>query len=370
MELRGPRYLSRPISALSIPAQGFRETLPRRAWGRKRSRVIMKAKVIRELGVSGERRCTELIDGEYNPPSPLLPPSLPSILALPSFPSPLSLAVAGFPMHLVSVAGQETCLVLPREKLAFDIGRCPQRAVGVETVLLTHCHMDHVGGLPFHVASRQLLNLSASRVAFPAPNADALESLMAVHRQLDGCDMRWNPLPSKPGDVIPLKGTLVAKVFPTHHPVPSHGYVICDVRHKLRPEYVGRPGAEIGALRQQGIEVTFPTEAPMVAFTGDTDRRWLTSTSATHPEVFRVRLLIMECTFVDDATTPESAMDYGHLHVDDLVEHVEMFREVGHLLLVHFSARYKRSEVVRELEARIPPWLQEKTSVLLEGYNG
>ena len=108
----------------------------------------------------------------------------------------------------------------------------------------------------------------------------------------------------------------------------------------------------------------------MVAFTGDTDRRWLTSTSATHPEVFRVRLLIMECTFVDDATTPESAMDYGHLHVDDLVEHVEMFLEVGHLLLVHFSARYKRSEVVRELEARIPPWLQEKTSVLLEGYNG
>ena len=49
---------------------------------------------------------------------------------------------------------QETCIILPRLKLAFDIGRCPQRSVFQQTVLVSHGHLDHIGGLPFHVASR------------------------------------------------------------------------------------------------------------------------------------------------------------------------------------------------------------------------
>jgi len=51
---------------------------------------------------------------------------------------------------------QETCIVVPRAKVAFDIGRCPQRAVFQQTVLISHGHLDHVGGLPFHVASRSV----------------------------------------------------------------------------------------------------------------------------------------------------------------------------------------------------------------------
>lgn len=49
---------------------------------------------------------------------------------------------------------QETCVILPRLKLAFDAGRCPQRSVYASTVLLTHGHLDHAGGLPCHAASR------------------------------------------------------------------------------------------------------------------------------------------------------------------------------------------------------------------------
>ena len=145
-------------------------------------------------------------------------------------------------MFAVSVAGQETCIVLPREKVCFDIGRCPQRAVGVETVLVSHAHMDHIGGINFHIASRQLLGLSQSRVALPRPNAAALEALCAAHRDLDGCDMRLEAVPMAPGEDLPLKGTLVARAFPTTHPVPSQGYLILDVRKKLKDEFNGLPG--------------------------------------------------------------------------------------------------------------------------------
>ena len=33
---------------------------------------------------------------------------------------------------------------MPQFKVAFDIGRCPQKAVYMETVLFSHCHLDHV----------------------------------------------------------------------------------------------------------------------------------------------------------------------------------------------------------------------------------
>jgi ribonuclease Z len=49
---------------------------------------------------------------------------------------------------------QETCLILPRCKLALDIGRCPQQAVYQQTVLITHGHLDHIGGVTFHSSSR------------------------------------------------------------------------------------------------------------------------------------------------------------------------------------------------------------------------
>ena len=76
----------------------------------------------------------------------------------------------------------------------------------------------------------------------------------------------------------------------------------------------------------------------------------------------------MECTFVDDATTPENALEFGHMHIRHLLDNIEAFRDVGHVMLIHFSARYKRQEIVEHTERQLPDWFKAKCTLLLEGY--
>lgn len=81
-----------------------------------------------------------------------------------------------------SVIGlQETCIILPQLRLVFDTGRCPHRAVYQRTVLLTHAHMDHIGGLPFHISTRCCFSLTE-----PFPSRIRACSLREAQKQRQG----------------------------------------------------------------------------------------------------------------------------------------------------------------------------------------
>jgi len=100
-------------------------------------------------------------------------------------------------MEGISIGGQETCIMLPKLDCAFDSGRCPQRAVYQGTVCISHCHMDHIGGIPSHISSRQMSSLSPTNILAPPENTDDIRDLIDVYRKLDGSDMPCNiqPLP-------------------------------------------------------------------------------------------------------------------------------------------------------------------------------
>ena len=123
----------------------------------------------------------------------------------------------------VSIGGQETCIILPSLRLAFDIGRCPQRAVYMETLCVSHCHMDHVGGAGFHAASRGMLSLPPPTFLLPPPALPALARLFEALRELDGgSDLAYLPVSLAPGGEHALAGGRhVLRPFPTVHPVPS-----------------------------------------------------------------------------------------------------------------------------------------------------
>ena len=57
------------------------------------------------------------------------------------------LNIEGYPVGGLSIGGHETCIIFPSLKVAFDIGRCPPRAVSQDFLLISHAHMDHIVSL-------------------------------------------------------------------------------------------------------------------------------------------------------------------------------------------------------------------------------
>ena len=66
-----------------------------------------------------------------------------------------------------------------------------------------------------------------------------------------------------------------------------------------------------------------------------------------------------ELSFIRASHKREKIHKFGHMHLDDFIERQHRFK--NELLIVgHFSTRYHPSEVLRTLEAKLPPTLRAK----------
>jgi ribonuclease Z len=273
------------------------------------------------------------------------------------------LELAGVEVGGLSIGGLETCILLPRAKLAFDIGRCPDAALNAHTVLFTHAHMDHMGGVAWHAATRALRRMPPPTYVVPRENAEAFAELFAAWRKLDRSDLAHELVPLGPGEELELAPDLVARPFLSSHRVFCQGYGLWRRTKHLLPEHTGKDGGEIARLKRAGVPIEEERWIPELAFTGDTKIEVV----AREEVVRKARVLVMEVTFLDDRVSVEECRAKGHVHIDEVAAHADLFENEA-LLLTHFSARYTQDEIVSLLDERLPPALRERVTPLLAGH--
>lgn len=275
------------------------------------------------------------------------------------------LHLAGHAVQGVSIGGLETCIDLPGQKLAFDVGRGAEFAVPRATVAFTHAHMDHMGGVAWHCATRSLRGMGPPTYLVPREDAQAFGELFAVWRRLDRSDLEHEVVAIGPGERHELGKQRVLQAFRSPHRVPCQGYAVLARRSKLKPEHRGLPPDELGRLREAGVALADEVLVPEVAFTGDTRIEVVEREEL----VRRARLLVIEVTFLDDRVPVEACREKGHVHLDEVIERAELFENEA-LLFTHFSERYSSREIVEILARRLPEGLRGRVTPLLDGRKG
>jgi ribonuclease Z len=256
----------------------------------------------------------------------------------------------------VSVGGVYTSLLVPELDALLDVGLAPRSSAGAGRLFLSHGHADHAGALHALLGLRNLTRAGKRlRIFLPAAIAgalaDELEAISRLQRYHDDVDL----VPMEPGDEADLGRGLRVRAFRTYHRVPSLGYLFVRKVDKLRPELAGLPGAEIARRRRAGDDVTYPSEHLELAYATDTLPRVLEA----EPALADVRVLILECTFLDERKSVELARASCHIHLDDLLPLAAGLR-VQHLVLMHFSQIYPPAEVHAILRRRLPPTLHDR----------
>lgn len=265
----------------------------------------------------------------------------------------------GYTLEGTSISTLETCVAVRELNLCFDIGKGPRYAAGLDNVLLTHAHQDHAVGIALHIATRQLLDATPPQIYLPAQIVDDVRNLISAWERLERRRTRYSLIPVVAGTRYDLRKGLFFKAFPTEHTIPSMGYQVFEERRKLKPDYVGLEGPAIVDLKKQGIEVTFPIELPVITFVGDSTIAPLDR----FPEILTSEILVLECTFL----APEDramAKKKRHTHLLDIVERADRLT-CDTLVLTHFSTRYTREDVHREVMAVLPESLKGKTRIFL-----
>lgn len=247
-----------------------------------------------------------------------------------------------------SEAGSETWFRVHPPGLAFDAGRGAPQLAGAGDVFLTHGHLDHALGAAYVLSQRTRHQGKRTRVFCPTDVVPDLEAMLRAAGRMERTEYDYELAGLAPGDRVAVGRGLRVEAFATDHVVPSLGFHLVRVKHRLRECFRGLPGAELARLRASGEAPEEPVEELALSYCGDTG----TGVFELEPRLFEAAILVLECTFLGEGKR-ESAALYKHLHLEDLVERRERFENRA-LVLHHLSRRHRVADLRREVERRMP----------------
>ncbi len=268
------------------------------------------------------------------------------------------LKVGGLTLRGVAQGGVETCLMVPELRLMFDVGRCPPGALKYDTILCSHGHQDHLAGLPYLVSQRGLMSKPPPDVHYPVEIERPLHRIFEAWSEIEGFALQVNLHAHGPGEQFEVGSDLTVKTLRTTHRVPSLAYEIERETKKLKPQLRGLEGVELQRLKHEGVDITEVSRSSLLCVTGDSQIEFMLD----HPDVRTCKVLVHEVTAWDERRDRATTREWGHTHVDEMIEHAEKF-EGEALVLVHRSLRHSLAEAEQIVREKFPASVRDRVHV-------
>ncbi len=254
-----------------------------------------------------------------------------------------------------SVGGIETSFILPHFKMAFDFGRGSEELIDVPRVFLSHGHLDHSSGIAYYFSQRALKNLPPGEAYVPAKIAKPLKKINDLWKKIEGFSGAGSIIPLSPNEIVPIQENYFLRAVESYHRIPSLGYIIYKKSQKLKQQYQNLAGHQIKKLKEKNEPIFTIVDIPILAFSGDTSIEFLDK----NPDVARAKVLIFETTYIDEKRTVERARQWGHTHLEEIIERLPAM-ENEKIILTHLSKRYQEKYFVKVAQNRIPPAEQSR----------
>jgi len=259
-----------------------------------------------------------------------------------------------------SLAGEESVVAAPEYNVCFDVGRAPREIIPLDFVCISHGHMDHAAGVAYYLSQRGFMGNAPGNVIVHRNLAQAFQRLQAVWSEIEGHPCPGRILGVENLEDVPIRRGLVVRAFVVNHSPGAMGFTLVESRHKLKPEFHGKTGPELVALKRGGIEIDARVEVPLVTYSGDTaPGRFLDLAF-----VRESRVMILECTFFE-RDHRSRAQAGRHIHVDDLPKILEAVPQ-AQFLLTHHSRRTDLRLAKRILQRVVKPTDAERITFLMD----
>ncbi len=245
-----------------------------------------------------------------------------------------------------SLAKYATWFYYKPDNLLFDAGEGVSVAMrnmiyGIDAVVISHGHGDHIAGLPGLLRSRaSSMGDKFKPMTIYYPKED--RSIIKLYRYIKETvgkltfEMEWKEISS--GDNITLASNRILVPFATNHGENclTLGYKIVENRVRLKPQYRELKQSDlVKIIQQEGKQSVSETYSHnLLCFSGDS--------MALDPKICEnAEVLLHDSTFLNSEDRDENT----HATVSEAIQ-VAIQAKVGILALFHFSARYRYNEVI------------------------
>jgi ribonuclease Z len=264
----------------------------------------------------------------------------------------------GLKVEGVSIAGISSCYYVPDWRVSVDVAQGFASLAGASAFLLTHGHVDHVGGIQNVLSYRALTGQPEAKVYLPRSLKEPIDSILRTWQKIERAIYNYELIVPEFETDYQISPGKFFRPFRGFHRVDNIGYTLVEKRKKLKGEYRNLSRKQIVELKESGKDIEVVESIPLMAFTGDTRREAFEENEF----VRRAKILFVETTYIDHQKKVEQAREWGHIHLDELID---MLPDLDNekIVLTHISSRYKSRGYIEEvISKKIPEKFRDRVT--------